>query len=428
MQEISKEATVACWFGHGRVQIELLQRQHEHEQQEQHQQRPCAVRAEFRIMVNFERIYIAYEDCMRRKGSSPSALQFSFALLAGELTRIVEDINERKYEHGSSSCFAITHPTAREIYAAQFRDRVVQHFFCREIKPLLEETFIDTTCSCRKKKGTDYALRKLREFVMEESDGGRRDCFYLKIDMSGYFMSIRRERVTRLMTELIEKKYRGDYKEELLYLAPIIYMNNPAKSRIMKTSWEMWNLIPERKRMDPNGETGLAIGNITAQDGSNLNLDGFDHYFIDDLGLDKYVRYVDDAIALNRDEKRLRDALLLAEAKLAESGQKLNLRKTKIDTAYHGIKFLGKMTYPYGYQKMTKESAGRMMKAAHEFKMDENYLSKLNAQAGRTKHYACYGLMMDYIEALPPEVKEKVYFDQDKWKFVRIKEGPNDVR
>ena len=241
-------------------------------------------------------------------------------------------------------------------------------------------------------------------------------------------MSIRRERVTRLMTELIEKKYRGDYKEELLYLAPIIYMNNPAKSRIMKTSWEIWNLIPERKRMDPNGETGLAIGNITAQDGSNLNLDGFDHYFIDDLGLDKYVRYVDDAIALNRDEKRLRDALLLAEAKLAESGQKLNLRKTKIDTAYHGIKFLGKMTYPYGCQKMTKESAGRMMKAAREFKMDENYLSKLNAQAGRTKHYACYGLMMDYIEALPPELKEKVYFDQDKWKFARIKEGPNNVR
>ena len=379
-------------------------------------------------MVNFERIYIAYEDCMRRKSSSPSALQFSFALLAKELTRIAEDINERKYEHGNSSCFAITCPTAREIYAAQFRDRVVQHFFCQEVKPLLEKTFIDTTCSCRKKKGTDYALRKLREFVMEVSDGGIGDCFYLKLDMSGYFMSIRRERVTRLMTELIEREYHGNYKEELLYLTPIIYMNNPAKSRIMKTSREIWNQIPERKRMDPDGETGLAIGNITAQDGSNLNLNEFDHYCTESLGFKEYVRYVDDAIILGRSKQKLLDILPLIERKLAESGQKLNLRKTKIDTAYHGIKFLGKMTYPYGYQRMVKGSAGRTMKAAREFRLNENYLSKLNAQAGRTKHYACRNLMADYIKALPPEVKEKVYFDEGKWKFVKIKEESNNVR
>lgn len=379
-------------------------------------------------MVDFERIYGAYEDCIRRKGSSPSALQFSFALLVKELTEIVEDINERKYEHGRSSCFAITYPTAREIYAAQFRDRVVQHFFCQEMKPLLEKELIDTTCSCRKKKGTDYALRKLREFAIDESGGGRRDCFYLKLDMSGYFMSIRRERVTRLMTELVEKEYQGDYKEDLLYLVPIIYMNNPAKNRIMKTSLDTWNWIPERKRMDPDGEAGLAIGNITAQDGSNLNLNAFDHYVVEDLGLDKYVRYVDDVVILSKDKARLTDTLPLIEAKLAEGGQKLNRRKTKIDTAYHGVKFLGKVTYPYGYQRAAKESAGRTMKAACGFRLDENYISRLNAQAGRTKHYACYKLMMDYIKTLPPEVKARARFDEEKWKFVKIKEESKDVR
>lgn len=370
-------------------------------------------------MVDFERIYIAYEDCMHRKGSSPSALQFSFASLAKELTTIVEDINERKYEHGSSSCFAVTYPTAREIYAAQFRDRVVQHLFCQEVKPLLEEAFIDTTCSCRKEKGTDYALKKLKEFVIGESCRGKADCYYLKLDMSGYFMSIRREHVTQLMTDLIKTNYHGEYKDDLLYLAPIIYLNNPAKRRIMKTSSEICDLIPKRKRMDPNGETGLAIGNITAQDGSNLNLNAFDHYVVENLGLDKYVRYVDDVVILNRSKEKLLNALPLIEIKLAESGQKLNKGKTKVDTAYHGIKFLGKVTYPYGYQRMAKESAGRAIKAAHEFVLDKNCLSKLNAQAGRMKHYACYGLMMDYIEALPLEVKKRVCFDKEKWKFVK---------
>ncbi len=373
-------------------------------------------------MITFERIYYAYEDCMVRKSASPSALQFSFALLAKELVHIIDDINNRKYVHSRSSCFGITYPTPREIYAAQFRDRIVQHFFCQEIEPLLERILIETTCSCREHKGTDYALRKLKDFVTDETNFGKTECYYLKLDMSGYFMSIRRRYVTQLMIDLINSKYTGQYKEELLYLAPIIYMNNPAKDRIMRVSLSVWEQIPERKRMNPNGTHGLAIGNITAQDGSNLNLNSFDHYCVYDEGFDKYIRYVDDVVILHKSRASLENALPRIEAKLAESCQKLNRNKTKIDTAYHGIKFLGRVTYPYGYQKMTKESIGRVMRSANNFVVDSNYLSKLNSQAGRMKHYAAFDVMMDYINALPKELDDLVYFDCDKWNFIKIKE------
>lgn len=378
-------------------------------------------------MISYERMYFAYEDCMQRKSDSPSALQFSFVLLPKEIVLIVDDINDRTYIHGRSSCFGITYPTAREIYAAQFRDRVVQHFFCQEIEPLLENVLIDTTCSCRKHKGTDYALRKLKEFVTEDTDFGKSECYYLKLDMSGYFMSIRRRYVTQLMINLINSEYKGPYKDELLYLAPIIYMNNPAKDRIMRMPMSVWEQIPERKRMNPNGTNGLAIGNITAQDGSNLNLNPFDHYCIYDEGFVHYVRYVDDAIMLYKSRTALEEALPRIEAKLAESCQSLNRNKTKIDSVYHGIKFLGRVTYPYGYQRMSKESVGRVIKSANEFVIDQNYLSKLNSQAGRMKHYAAYGVMMDYIKALPRELDNLVYFDRDKWKFVKLKEETCDV-
>lgn len=371
-------------------------------------------------MITYERMYFAYEDCMHRKNNSPSALQFSFALLPKEIVLIVDDINNRTYVHGRSSCFGITYPTAREIYAAQFRDRIVQHFFCQEIEPLLENVLIDTTCSCRKHKGTDYALRKLKEFVTEDTEFGKLECYYLKLDMSGYFMSIRRRYVTQLIVDLIESKYRGPYKDELLYLAPIIYMNNPAKDRIMRMSLSVWEQIPERKRMNPNGTNGLAIGNITAQDGSNLNLNHFDRYCVYDEGFAHYVRYVDDAIILHKSRTVLEEALPRIEAKLAESCQSLNRNKTKIDSAYHGIKFLGRVTYPYGHQRMSKESIGRVIKSANEFMIDQNYLSKLNSQAGRMRHYAARGVMLDYIKALPRELDDLVYFDWDKWKFINL--------
>lgn len=33
----------------------------------------------------------------------------------------------------------------------------------------------------------------------------------------------------------------------------------------------------------------------------------------------------------------------------------LKNKKTKIDTAYHGVQFLGKVSYPYGYQRPSKQ-------------------------------------------------------------------------
>ena len=43
--------------------------------------------------------------------------------------------------------------------------------------------------------------------------------------------------------------------------------------------------VPERRKMDPNSEYGMAIGNLTAQAASNLNLNDFDNFIVIELGL-----------------------------------------------------------------------------------------------------------------------------------------------
>ena len=371
-------------------------------------------------MIGFERIYSAYLSCNKKKSTKTSALQFGYAELVLNLQDIVDDINNRTYKHSPSSCFVINYPTSREIYAAQFRDRIVQHFYIQEIEPVLESILLPNTASCRKGKGVDYALNLARENVQKASSYGKREAFFLKIDLAGYFMSIQRERLAKAFAELINEKYHGEYKEELLYLTPIMFLNNPAANRILKCTVEQLMSVPERKRMKLHGENGLAIGNITAQIGSNLNLNGLDHYIVETLGFIYYVRYVDDIIVVDESKEKLLKALPLIKKKLAETGQSISAKKTRIDTVYHGVPFLGKITYPYGYQRATKAAAGRVMKAAKETKIDEGLLSRLNSYTGRLKHYSCYGLLQDYLKALPIGIREYVVYDETNHKFKEL--------
>ena len=99
----------------------------------------------------------------------------------------------------------------------------------------------------------------------------------------------------------------------------------------------------------------MAIGNLTAQAGSNLNLNDFDKYVINKLNFERYVRYVDDIIIISDNKKQLVKNFDLICFKLSKTNQKISRKKTKIDTAFHGVSFLGKVSYPYGYQKPTKQ-------------------------------------------------------------------------
>ena len=68
--------------------------------------------------------------------------------------------------------------------------------------------------------------------------------------------------------------------------------------------------------------------------------------------------------------------------KLKETHQRINMKKTKIDTAYHGVPFLGKVSYPYGYQTAKKKTAIRLYRKAKElvFTDEDNFLAKTNSQ------------------------------------------------
>lgn len=292
----------------------------------------------------------------------------------------------------------------------------------QELNEILDKKLIDGCCSCRKTRGTDYALKLLKKFITESSNYGKKDCYFLKIDLSGYFMSINRKMISQKFMELIINEYKGKYKDLLIYLTPLIFENNPAVNCNYKCSEKKRTKVPDRRKMDSNSEYGMAIGNLTSQAGSNLNLSEFDNFVINELKLTSYVRYVDDIIIISEDKNRLYNALPRMVSKLKETHQTINTKKTKIDTVYHGVPFLGKVSYPYGYQKATKQVNIRICTKAKNTNGDstEMLLSKVNSQIGILKNYNCRKLIQQYANLLPQEVKNKVKFDKNENKFAQV--------
>ena len=192
----------------------------------------------------------------------------------------------------------------------------------------------------------------------------------------------------------------------MLYLTPVIFENNPALDCEYKCSEQIRNLVPNRRKMDCNSNYGMAIGNLTAQAGSNLNLNNFDHYVIEELKLDKYIRYVDDIIIISDNKKQLIDSLPIIQNKLAETHQFIN-KKTKIDTVYHGVPFLGKVSHPYGYQQPSKQVIIRTCQRAKniQYENEKNLIAKVNSQIGTLKGYNCRKLIRNYIDLLPSDAQ-----------------------
>ena len=234
--------------------------------------------------IEFEELYKAYELCLKNKKKKIDTYNFTNEELCMNLILLLDELNNRTYKPKHSNCYVVTEPALREIFAAQFGDRIVQHFYMMEVEDVLENMLIDGCCSCRKGKGPSYALNMLKNFLIKTFEN----------------------------------------------------------------------------------------------------------------------------------KKQLIDNLPLIQNKLAETHQFIN-KKTKIDTAYHGVPFLGKISHPYGYQEPSKQVIIRTCQRAKNIQYDENeknLIAKVNSQVRTLKGYNCRKSIRNYIDLLPSDaqniIKERI--------------------
>ena len=260
-------------------------------------------------IFTIEKLYKAYEDCIRHKKNTANALKFEIKR-EKNLFQLLEDLKSRKYEISRHICFIVKEPSPREIFAGDFRDRVVHHLLCNEIMELFEQDFIESSYANRKSKGTHKAVKELR-YYMVRGGRDRQKLYFLKMDVKGFFRNIDKS----ILWGIVEKKIKesggeDEWKEEVLWLANKIIYHDPTKNYVFKGKIETKSLIKKEKSLLFGDKSkGLPIGNLTSQFFVNIYLNELDHFAKENLGFLRYIRYVDDFIILEEDKEKLKKAV-----------------------------------------------------------------------------------------------------------------------
>ena len=136
--------------------------------------------------IPLEQVFEAYNTCRKNKRRTMNALAFEVDYEAN-LIQLWHEINARTYMPGKTLAFIVNKPVKREIFAADFRDRVVHHLIINKINHLLEKQFIYDSYSCRVGKGTHLGIRRLNTFIRRSSLNYTRDTYILKLDIQGFY-------------------------------------------------------------------------------------------------------------------------------------------------------------------------------------------------------------------------------------------------
>ncbi|HPF94387.1 MAG TPA: RNA-directed DNA polymerase, partial [Tenuifilaceae bacterium] len=91
-------------------------------------------------------LFYSYYDARRNKRNTINQLKFELNF-ESSLINLYESIVARSYKPVRSICFMVQKPVKREIFAADFRDRVVHHLIYSYISPIFEKTFINDSYS-----------------------------------------------------------------------------------------------------------------------------------------------------------------------------------------------------------------------------------------------------------------------------------------
>ena len=297
-------------------------------------------------MVTTEGMLKAYYDCRRSKRRTASAIVYEMNY-ESNLIALRDRINTRTYQPGKSICFVVTRPRYREVFAASFEDRIVHHYIALRLEPLFELVFSPRTFNCRKGKGQLYGVKMLEADIKEASNNYTTDCYIMKLDLQGLFMSIDKSMLARMIDKFIVKYYKGNDIDDLRYLCQVVVLHCPEKNCERHSPREMWGHLPANKSLFTNGEgKGVAIGNLFAQLFANFLLNELDWY-IEELGIKYHGRYVDDFYCIHKDKQVLLSAVPKIRAKLAELGLSLNPKKFYFQHYTKGVEFTGAVVKPY---------------------------------------------------------------------------------
>ena len=382
-------------------------------------------------------MYKAYLDCRKRKRKTRNEIIFEINENAN-LLKLYYEINSLTYVVGKSICFIVKKPVYREIFAADFRDRIVHHLFMNRIIKYIEDEFIEDAYSCRVEKGTQYGVKRLYEGIEKCSNSFKEDCYVLKCDIKSFFMSINKDILFEKLYNFLSCKcgYSGDNLQFMEFLLRAILYDEPETKCVIKGKKSDWDFLPKEKSLFFSKKNkGLPIGNLTSQIFANFYLSFFDYYMKYELGFEYYGRYVDDFYVIDKDKSKIINSINFIKCKLLECEATLHPKKIYLQHYSKGVKFLGHVIKPNRVYigNRTKGNFYQMIKSSNEIFNNDNicskelelFVSRVNSYLGFMKNYNTFKIrkkILIHNSYIIPFYKfgyTNIYFNKLSIKFKR---------
>ena len=374
-------------------------------------------------------VWDAYYDCLKGKMRSEGAVEY-MVIADDDIPALAYELWTGIYKPGTSTCFLVSYPKWREVFAAGFRDRIVHHWVCLRLNPLFEHRFIhqgNVSFNCRKGFGTDMAVLHLAEGMRKVSGNYRKPAWIFKGDLVGFFMSIDKDLLWYLLSRFMARwKFRSEkfgwqpyqiydmpdmYWDILMRTTKVIVMHHPERDCILNSAAHLWE-----EHMEPNkslftSPTGEPIGNLTTQLFANFLMSFFVMLVQWLYRHQNYcmAQFVDDFAIACDDLRFLVDSIPKLEQFLARLKLKLHKDKRYLQPVSHGVLFVGTYIKP-GRKYLSSRTLSRMKEHCKGFaKMLEGEYDTiqllrieqtLNSYLGFCLRRRTYGYRKEWIDEM----------------------------
>jgi RNA-directed DNA polymerase len=333
--------------------------------------------------LEISEVFQAYYDCRRTKRNSESARSYEISF-ERNLIDLYERLIDKTYEPSKSSFFVVLEPKVREIWAADFEDRIVHHILYNRFYDRFVNSFIYDSYACIPNKGTLKASERLQKFVRSATENHTKQCHYLKCDIANFFMAINKD----ILYQIICRKVHDVWWKWLTHA--IIY-HDPTQNFICKSSKPNIDLVPKNKSLfRTSANIGLPIGNLSSQFFGNIYLNELDQYIKHHLRVKYYIRYADDIVMLNQDPKILNQSYqLMCDFVQHKLLIRFHPNKKQTNLVKKGVDFVGYIIKEQS-KYLRRRTISNLYKKVHKNKNKNLLIPSINSYFGMMRHADCF--------------------------------------
>lgn len=327
------------------------------------------------MIFTYNQIYQGWKDTVPQNSDKESHVRLKYEL-EQRLTALLIRLESGTFQPAPLTLKNIYIPKKRVAQVPSVVDKIVQHTICDNyLYEALTKPLIKETSACLKKRGTDYAVRLLKEQLRRFNRLYGKDYYALKCDIKSYFASIPHDKLMVLIDRYVED---ADVKSIMLKYIAL-------------------------------SDHGLALGLQQSQLLANLYLSPLDHYCKEALHAQFYDRHMDDFCIISPDRKYLEDCLMKIEKFVENQGLTLN---PKTEITHNKINYLGFTFFVDDNGKAAQRLLNdkKHTKKRHIRKMMEEvvcgertvkqFVNSYQAWRAHVIHADCYKLLQEWDETV----------------------------